>query len=60
MIDIFSARQAYGRREIDNVGLAAGTYDLTDDFTHFDGNGELFEAMETNMLDHPVRDYFRI
>lgn len=57
MIDIFAARQAYGRKEIDNIGLVAGEYNLADDLTKLEGNGKLFQAMKEQRLDHPVRDY---
>ena len=57
MIDIFAARQAYGRGEIDNIGLVAGEHNIADDLTKLEGNGKLFEAMQKGYLDHPVRDY---
>ena len=57
MIDIFAARQAYGRGEIDNIGLVAGEHNIADDLTKLEGNGKLFQAMNRGVIDHPIRDY---
>lgn len=57
MLDIFAARQAYSRREIDNIGLIKSEVNLADDLTKMKGNGALARAMQSSRLDHRAEDY---
>eukprot|EP00173_Palmaria_palmata_P001925 Plantae.Rhodophyta-Palmaria_palmata.ctg21584.p1 GENE.Plantae.Rhodophyta-Palmaria_palmata.ctg21584~~Plantae.Rhodophyta-Palmaria_palmata.ctg21584.p1 ORF type:complete len:118 (+),score=18.35 Plantae.Rhodophyta-Palmaria_palmata.ctg21584:31-354(+) len=58
MLDTFAARQAYSRREIDNIGLIKSEVNLADDLTKMNGNGALSRAMQSSRLDHMSKIIF--
>jgi hypothetical protein len=57
MIDIHAARQAYRRREIDNIGLIASENNPADALTKLNANGALENLLRTHKLCHPVRNF---
>jgi hypothetical protein len=57
MIDIFAARQAYRRREIDNIGLIRSEFNLADDLTKLRGNGAMLRAIQSGRIQHPIEDF---
>lgn len=56
MIDVFSARQPYDRREIDSVCELRGEHNLADDLAKMNGNGKLPDAIRPGRLEHPAGD----
>jgi hypothetical protein len=59
MMDIFAARQAYRRREIDNIGLIRSEFNLADDLAKLRGNGALLQAIQSGRIQHPIEDSVR-
>lgn len=57
MPDIFSVRQAYGRRGLDKIGFIGRNLNLADDLTKHEGNGVLLQAMLAGHVYHPVEYY---
>jgi hypothetical protein len=57
MLDIYAAREAYKKREIDNIALIRSQYNIADAMTKVKGNGALLNALETHKLAHPVVKY---
>eukprot|EP00173_Palmaria_palmata_P004734 Plantae.Rhodophyta-Palmaria_palmata.ctg7065.p2 GENE.Plantae.Rhodophyta-Palmaria_palmata.ctg7065~~Plantae.Rhodophyta-Palmaria_palmata.ctg7065.p2 ORF type:complete len:125 (-),score=17.48 Plantae.Rhodophyta-Palmaria_palmata.ctg7065:512-886(-) len=57
MLKFFATRQAYGRKENDNIGLIKSEVNLADDLTKIKGNGALRNAMKTSTLYHDIEDY---
>jgi hypothetical protein len=56
MIDIHAARQAYRRREIDNIGLIASENNTADALTKLNAHDALENLLRTHKLCHPVRN----
>ena len=57
MIDIEVARNAYAKKEIDNIALIESQYNPAYAMTKISPNEALIKIMKSNKLDHPVKQY---
>jgi hypothetical protein len=57
LIDVHAARQAYRRREIENIGLIASDCNPADALTKLNGNSALESLIRTHTLSHPIRNF---
>jgi hypothetical protein len=59
MLEIYAAREAYKKREIDNIALIRSQYTIADAMTKVNGNGTLLNALKTHKITHPVVQYVK-
>jgi hypothetical protein len=57
MIDIYAAREAYRKREMDNIALIRSQHNVADALTKVPGNGALLAVLKQHSVDHPVEQY---
>jgi hypothetical protein len=56
-IDMYAAREAYRRHDLDNIALIKSEFNLTDALTKVPGNSALLDALRTHRISHPVAQY---
>lgn len=57
MIDLEALREAYKRRDIDNIGLINSADNAADSLTKLKANSALLRLMTQERVDHPLQQY---
>jgi hypothetical protein len=57
MIDMYAAREAYRRHDLDNISLIKSEFNLADALTKVPGNSALLDTLRTHRISHPVAQY---